>query len=333
MKKVLRFKNYHAAGHRLACSILSVLSLVITTGMFDGRASESVDEMERTKESAVSSLKFLKKSLGEYPDHRAELIAAALQTFAADEENQHRVIYVAREVFPNETTALVEELMLLNADVVVSLRPAFLADTAVVRAALAELRADETDTVNPAAASHLPLVAIDEEVAPAESAIDMSQALATDATFALAVEESMVDPSTAVDTSFDLRASDRSPLPSPKDSSVHGPEKEVARDQIKLPEESLSADESSLNNALEFDEANERDLAKSPVRIDDAWKPSEDIYLDESKFEKRRLTAAEMATQAAPEERAELDFQSTVDHQAAGFGPPPLNMPTMTPEL
>lgn len=328
MNKVLRFNSFS-----LVCVWFSLL-LTSVLGTWSSRASESVDEMARTNESAPSSLRFLKKSLEEYPDHRAELIAAALQTFAADEENQQRVIYVAREVFPDETTALVEELMLLSPDLVVSLRSAFLAETTAMRAALAESWGEETDGTVPAVASQQPVVVVDEEASPADPAIDVSQTVPTAATIALAGDDSMVDPATAVDTSFDLSSPKRPSVPSPQVPSPEDPAKEVARDQIKLPETSASADESSLNNSLEFDETNERDLAKSSVRIDDAWRPSEEIYLDESKFEKRRLAAAaKEAAQEAPEERAELEFQSTVDHQTAGFGRPPLNLPAINPEL
>ncbi len=271
MKKVLQFNS-----HSLACVVFSVL-LTSLSGICQGRASESVDEAIKTNESANSSLRFLKKSLEEYPAHRAELIATALQTFAADEEIQHRVIYVAREVFPDETTALVEELMLLGPDAVASLRAAFLADTATMRAALAESRGKETDGMATTATADMLLVVADGTDAPAETAIDASPTMPTAATFSLAVDEFMVDPATVVDTSFDLSSQKRSSPPALPAPSLDDPAKEVARDQIKLPEASASVDESSLNNSLEFDEANEGDLAKSAVRIDDAWKPSEDI--------------------------------------------------------
>lgn len=293
-----------------------------------------MDEAVKTNESAASSLRFLKKSLEKYPAHRAKLIATALQTFAADEEIQHRVIYVARKVFPDETTALVEKLMRLGPDAVASLGPAFLVDTTTMRAALAEFRGNDTNGMATTATADMPLeVVADGTAAPAETAIDASPTVPTAATFSLAVDESMVDPATVVDTSFHLSSQKRSSPTSLAAPSLEDPAKELVRDQIKLSEASASVDESSLNNSLEFDEADEGDFAKSAVRIDDAWKPSEDIYLDESKFEKRRLAAAKEAVQHAPEERAELEFQSTVDHQETGFGRPPLSLPAIGPEL
>jgi hypothetical protein len=315
----------------LVCRVALCVTLTGLSGAMALRASESLDESGAANADALSSLGFLKKSLQEYPSHRAELIAAALETFAADEQNKERVIFVARETFPDETTVLVEELMLLDPDAVGSLRTAFLADTATMRVALAEVGEKEPA---PSSKSPAPVMVEAEEAAdPAELTIDLAQVEPIAGTFALAVDESLIDPASAVDASFDFHSTHKVPSissPAPL-SSVS--EEEASKDHMKMAETSASADESSLNNSLEFDESDERFLAKATVRIDDAWKPSEDIYLDESKFEKRRLAAASQAAPEAPEERVALEFQSTVDHQADELARPPLNLPQIHPEL
>lgn len=55
-------------------------------------------------------------------------------------------------------------------------------------------------------------------------------------------------------------------------------------DEIRIPGKASDADESSLANGLLLDSEDERELASVPVQIDDEWRPSDAIRLDESKF-------------------------------------------------
>ncbi|MEM1442139.1 MAG: hypothetical protein AAGF67_07330 [Verrucomicrobiota bacterium] len=62
------------------------------------------------------------------------------------------------------------------------------------------------------------------------------------------------------------------------------------RDDIRIPSESRSADETSLENAIPIDKTDERRLAPGKVVINDNWRPNDELELDESKFGTRADT-------------------------------------------
>ena len=78
------------------------------------------------------------------------------------------------------------------------------------------------------------------------------------------------------------------------------PEQEVAPspvsfkkpDEVRIPRESLQADESTLFNHLMLDLTDEREIAPGLVKIDDAWQPSGELRLDETKFANDRREAS-----------------------------------------
>ena len=57
-------------------------------------------------------------------------------------------------------------------------------------------------------------------------------------------------------------------------------------DEVRIPRKSRQADESSLYNHLPLDRVDEREIAPGIVKIDDAWHPSGELRLDETKFAK-----------------------------------------------
>ncbi|HRQ90027.1 MAG TPA: hypothetical protein PLA50_14610 [Bacteroidia bacterium] len=96
-----------------------------------------------------------------------------------------------------------------------------------------------------------------------------------------------------------------------KAEGTHGPEQSPSHehvrfrkpDEIRIPKRSRSADESSLVNHLPIDQTDERVMAAGNVKIDDAWKPSSDLHLDESRFAKRDGQATTAPLEAKIHER------------------------------
>ena len=84
------------------------------------------------------------------------------------------------------------------------------------------------------------------------------------------------------------------------------PEQEVAPspvsfkkpDEVRIPRESLQADESTLFNHLMLDLTDEREIAPGLVKIDDAWQPSGELRLDETKFASDRREASKAPLEA-----------------------------------
>ncbi len=79
------------------------------------------------------------------------------------------------------------------------------------------------------------------------------------------------------------------------------PVKFKSRDEVRVSRASAKADESLMNNSLPVDEVDERKLVPAPVSIDDSPTLSEEIRLDESRFNggKTASTSPEMAGQQA----------------------------------
>lgn len=90
----------------------------------------------------------------------------------------------------------------------------------------------------------------------------------------------------------------------PEQSPSHEPVHFRKPDEIRIPKRSRSADESSLVNHLPIDQTDERAIAAGDVKIDDAWKPSSDLRLDESRFAKREGQAATAPPEAKIHERS-----------------------------
>lgn len=104
----------------------------------------------------------------------------------------------------------------------------------------------------------------------------------------------------------------------------HWPEQELSdeplqykqRDEVRVSPKSRKADESSLTNALPVDTQDESKLAPVPITFDDAWRPSDRIDLDETRFSDDAKTAS-----ISPREAGQKIMNTA---GAAGMPPKPL---------
>ncbi len=85
----------------------------------------------------------------------------------------------------------------------------------------------------------------------------------------------------------------------PEQKLSEKPVKYKTRDEVRVSRASANADESFMDNAFPVDNVDERKLVPKPVSIDDSSRASDEIRLDESRFNagKTASTSPEMANQ------------------------------------
>lgn len=230
-------------------------------------SSESAPDSEMAVETLCAGLEvhpdqavvLFQDSLQTNPDCARALLAAALDTLGDDAAAVIPILYAARLEFPAEDAAFAEVMLETLPELAGELRAAFAASPEEMLAALStepgEMPSETAEVTEEARPS------FDLDLA-AESA---------------AMDEEIRDAIARVNA---------------KTAGKAWPEQEVAAspvhfkkpDEVRIPRKSRQADESTLFNHLMLDRNDEREIAPGLVKIDDAWQPSGEIRLDETKF-------------------------------------------------
>ncbi len=183
------------------------------------------------------------------PDARRDLLDTALVSLELDPVFLARLLYAARLEFPEDDALFAETALAAVPDRAMDIRAAFLATPQEMAAALSA----------------------DAEVAMA------GQGLREPPAESRKLDEEIRDAIARV-------AAKTEGKPWPEQALSGGPVHFRKPDEIRIPRLSRYVDESGLVNHLPVDRQDEREIAPGAVRIDDAWRPSGAIQLDESKF-------------------------------------------------
>ncbi len=301
---------------KFAIPIVLGVSALLFAGL--SCASEAAGDPEsavRTLRDGIEAhpdqaLVLFRDALQTNPQARAELLEAALILFRSDPVLPIRLLHAARLEFPEDDARFAETALLAAPERASDIRAAFLATPQEMEAARA---------AGATAAGELPL-----REPPAESReldAEIREAIARVA----AKTEGKAWPEQAL-------------------SGV--PVRFKKPDEIRIPRLSRYVDESGLVNHLPVDREDEQAIADGAVKIDDAWRPSDALRLDESKFAgseasvaPREATVRAMATAGSVglPKRPRLprssvyhipsaadSYESTIDLESGDSAPPAL---------
>jgi len=212
------------------------------------------DGLEANPDQALT---LFRESLRANPDTARALLAVALRTLGDDPAAVIPILYAARLEQPEEDAVFAEVTIETLPDLARELLVTFAASPEKMRAALEEgpkARKVDASTSQARVATSSGLeaefAAMDEEIRAAIVRADAKSEVRGWPGWAEAVH----------------------PMPVKKN------------DEVRVSRSSLRADESSLTNHLMLDRSDEREIAPGSVKIDDAWRPSGEIRLDETKF-------------------------------------------------
>jgi len=237
---------------------LSVLTAsLILFGGGSLSASEAATDCDLAREILLAGIEehpgefldLFRDSLQTNPACSRVLFMAAAQAASGDEALLEKVIFIVRDEFPDDSSSLAEAALLAVPGAAETVRAAFFAGEEKRQSALALA----------ARSAHPGLVAL-----PADAVVideDIREAIAR---IAAKVEGKLWLEQEVAKEEFRFRQPD----------------------EVRVPRRSRNVDESSLENGLPVVLP---ELAWSPeedVFIDDAWKPSDAIHLDESRFAK-----------------------------------------------
>lgn len=256
-------------------AIFSLVAVFATWTVPFAGASESASDPGLAVETLRAGLEvhpdqavvLFQDSLQTNPDARRDLFAVALETFGESARAVTPMIYAARLEFPDEDATFAEVVLETLPELAEELRKAFAASPDEMLAMLSSSPApvDTSEIVDGGSAREneggvgdpLPVHDLAAESAAMDEEIRDAIARVTAKTAGKAWPEQAV---TAAPVHF------------------------KKSDEVRIPRKSRQADESSLFNHLPLDRVDEREIAPGLVRIDDSWRPSDAIRLDESKF-------------------------------------------------
>ncbi len=182
------------------------------------------------------------------PDSRRELLATALVSPDLDAAVFTRLLYAARLEFPEDDSLFAESALDAAPERAGDIRAAFLATAEKMAAALADDTAPSTGAFMPSTPEESRR--LDEEIREAIARVTAKT----------------------------------EGKPWPEQPLSGAPVRFKKHDEVRIPRHSRHVDESGLVNHLPVDREDEREITPGAVRIDDAWRPSSAIRLDESKF-------------------------------------------------
>ncbi len=202
----------------------------------------------------IQAVVLFQDALQTNPGCRQQLLMAAIQLTGGEATVLTRLIYAARIEFPEDDNLFAEAAMTVAPESGAEIRDAFM-----------------------------------------KSPAEMGKALAIGSAEVMADSEALVE-----HTTMDEEIRDAIARMAAKAEGKPWPEQKLSEeplhfrkpDEIRVPRESAGVDETSLANGLFFDKDDERGMATFPVHINDTWKPSTAIRLDESKFESGDRTAS-----------------------------------------
>ena len=219
----------------------------------DCRSAVQVFE-DGVQEEPSTLLPLYMATLEKNPGCRRDLLVSAVRASNGDVRTMRSVIFVSRQEFPNELTLLAEAAMSELPEFGEVIREAFFVEKSEMEIELAEI--------------------------VQESVPDLQSALVKLPGAAQLIDENIHR------ATFRMTA---------KVKGKVWPKKEVSKPDFTYRQsEKLRVtskrpvDEQSMDNSLPIDTIDERMMLPMAIKINDDWKPSEDIRLDESRFTKSK---------------------------------------------
>ncbi len=231
------------------------LGLFVILSGVGSRASEAAFDRETAVETLRAGIEahpdqavvLFRDALQTTPEARGQLLETALASLELDPVLLARLLYAARLEFPEDDALFAETAVAGLPERTMDIRAAFLATPQEMAAALST---DETAAGAPLREPPAESRKLDEEIRDAIARV----------------------------------AAKTEGKPWPEQALSGSPVRFKKPDEIRIPRLSRYVDESGLVNHLPVDRQDEREIASGLVRIDDAWRPSGAIQLDESKF-------------------------------------------------
>ncbi len=262
------------------------------------------------------------------PGCRRDLLISAVRASNGDARTMRWVIFVSRQEFPNELTLLAEAAMSEAPEYGEVIREAFFVEESEMEIELAEATTPKIPGPEGPVELTSPLEPT-MQVASAEIAAPVSETVPESVPD---LQSALVElPEEAQQLDEDIREAIARMT-----AKVEGkvwPEQEVPEaDFTYRQSEKLRVtpkrwvDEQSMDNSLPIDTIDERKMLPMAIKIDDGWKPSEDIRLDESKFTKSksdtRVAAVARKKELAPAGSVGLPQPPRLARSSVYFIPP-----------
>lgn len=270
----------------LSCFLaISVSQSYASECAVDCRSAVEVFE-DRVQEEPCNLLPLYIATLQKNPGCRRDLLVSAVRTSKGDVRTMRWVIFVSRQTFPNELTLLAEAAMTELPEYGKVIREAFFVEESEMEIELAEatnpkIPGPEGSAVLMPRSEPTIQVASAEiaEIGP-ESVAELQSALIKLPEAAQLLDEDIHEATVRMT------------------AKVEGevwPEQDVFKadftyrqsEKLRVTSKRL-VDEQSMNNSLLIDTIDERMMLPVAIKINDDWKPSQDIRLDESRFTKSK---------------------------------------------
>jgi len=219
-------------------------------------ASESASDCGSAAETLSAGIEadssllllLLEDALQTNPGCRRNLFLTAIRSSNPDADLISQIIFVARNEFPQESSLFAEAALSEKPEFADVIKDAFMANDAEM---------------------HVALAAASEEMKPVGNEAWLAETQEMDED----IREAMAR--------MNARISGK-PWPEQEIPNEHFEFKKS--DTIRTSHQDPSIDESSLANGTPIDQADEQTTATHDVKINDRWKPSKQIRLDESRF-------------------------------------------------
>lgn len=298
---------------------VSIFFVVALGCVVPSSASEEAGSVEAAVTTLLAGLEahpsqalvLFQDSLQTNPESRRELFSAALRFLDPDVALLAQVVSLARAEFPDDDALFAEAALETFPDRSGEIRSAFSASADPMETAATDPAVPATGTAESASREFQQL---DEEIREA-----MARAAAK----------------------VEGRAWPEQQVPD-------APRHYRKSDEIRVARHHRPTDESSLSNHLPMDRQDERAITPGPVKVDDAWHPSDSIRLDESKFAKTAEEATRLPLDAKIKEMSPAgsvglpkrpplprssvyyippaagSYESTIDQESGAVAPPQL---------
>ena len=286
----------------LSCFLaISVSQSYASEFAVDCRSAVQVFE-DRVQAEPCNLLPLYIATLQKNPGCRRDLLVSAVRASNGDVRTMRWVIFVSRQKFPNELTLLAEAAMSELPDYGEVIREAFFVEESEMEIELAEA----TNPKIPGLEGSVVLMPRSEptmQVASAEIAEIVPESVPE-------LQSALVKLPEAAQL-LDEDIHEATVRMTAKIEGEFWPELEVSKadftyrqsEKLRVTSKRL-VDEQSMDNSLPIDTIDERMMLPMAVKINDDWKPSEDIHLDESRFTKskseNRVAAVARKKELAP---------------------------------
>ncbi len=232
-------------------------------------------------------LLLLEDSLQTNPGCRRDLFLTAIDSSNPDADLLAQIIYVARNEFPDESSLLAEAALMAKPEFGDTIKDAFLADDATMENALAEASEKMEGGLNEKWLAET-----------REMDEDIREAIAR----------------------MNARIAGK-PWPEQELPDEHFEFKKP--DTIRTATATPRVDESSLVQGDPVDKTDEEAIATHDVRMNDRWKPSKNIHLDESRFATKDPLEAHKRSIATAGEAGIIPPIPTLPRSSVYYIPPP----------